>query len=191
MQSSSLTRQRSLPWVWDLPTLANISLYGLMYAGLMLLSYLLPTGDFLLRPGAALLLAVGAFYGPIVGFGTGLLGGLIADLAQDMLWIHWDIGLGVMGAIFGLFTIWKKESDSTVVAWAKMAILAVVGSFCGMFLAGLVDLFLGAPAVIAFYAWALPSSLLNALFAVIFGPLIYLLLAGKISNVKRRNFTRA
>lgn len=191
MQSSTLSRQSKRAWVWDLPTTANISVYGLMYAGLVLLAYFLPTGDFLLRPGAALLLAVGAAYGPVVGFGTGLLGGLIADLAQDMLWIHWDLGLGVMGAIFGLFTFWKKESDSAVVTWAKMAILAVVGSFCGMFLAGLVDLLLGAPAVIAFYAWALPSALLNALFAVAIGPLIYLFFTGKFCNVKRRNYTRA
>src|SRR5690606_17383781 len=98
---------------------------------------------------------------------------------------------GVMGAIFGLFTFWKKESDSAVVTWAKMAILAVVGSFCGMFLAGLVDLLLGAPAVSAFYAWALPSALLNALFAVAIGPLIYLFFTGKFFNVKRRNYTRA
>ncbi|MBO8127193.1 MAG: ECF transporter S component, partial [Firmicutes bacterium] len=148
--------------------LPNICLYGLLYAGLTLLAYLIPTGDFLLRPGAALLLVVGASLGPVVGFGAGFLGGFIADLAQNMLWIHWDIGLGIMGAIFGLFKYWRKDSEEGAFSFvdsAKLIFLAFAGSFIGMYFAGLVDLLLGAPALIAFYAWALPAALVNSVFA--------------------------
>lgn len=149
-----------------------ICLYALLYAALTLLAYFLPTGEFLLRPGAALLVLAGAVHGPLVGFGAGFLGGFIADLAQNMVWLHWDLGLGVMGGVCGLYRYWVgAEQGLTFKTSGQLGLLAVVGSFSGMFLAGLVDLLLGAPLIIAFYAWALPAALVNAFFGAIFGPL--------------------
>lgn len=178
MSSHSAAKGLHLPVQVQRGALPNACLYGLLYAALTLVAYLLPTGEFLLRPGAALLLFAGALYGPWVGFGAGLLGGLITDLAQGMIWLHWDLGLAIMGAIFGLFRYWKPEAVGYGLGlkeWGKLIFLAFAGSFIGMYLAGVVDLLLGAPALIAFYAWAFPAALINAVFAAVFGPLLVLL----------------
>ena len=176
MADNSLVRGQNHIFQVEKSTVPYLCLYALLYAALTLSAYFLPTGEFLLRPGAALLVLAGAIHGPLVGFGAGLLGGFIADLAQNMVWLHWDLGLGVMGGFCGLYCYWvgvEEEQRLTLKATGKLMLLAVVGSFSGMFLAGLVDLLLGAPPLIAFYAWALPAALVNAFFGAIFGPLLF------------------
>jgi energy-coupling factor transport system substrate-specific component len=57
-----------------------------------------------LRPGVAIPILCGAFFGPAAGFVTGFVGNLAADQFLGWgFWFYWYIGNGIMGLAAGLF----------------------------------------------------------------------------------------
>lgn len=148
---------------------------ALLYFLVGVAGYLIPTGSVIIKPAAAVLIFFGTLFGPVVGFATGFFGGFLLDLALGSIWLHWNVGAGIIGLVAGL--LWlsdgidnKKSLEGSDIV--NIALFAVLGSFIGMFFAGIVDLFLGAPAAIAMLDWAMPAAISNAVFGVVFGPLL-------------------
>ncbi|MDI3281085.1 MAG: ECF transporter S component [Bacillota bacterium] len=150
-------RSDALPMAWG----------AVLYALVATLTYLIPAGDLLLRPAAVVPVFLGTLYGPVVGFVAGLAGALLVDLFQQAVWIHWAIGNGFIGLSAGLLWLWSDvdaPGPLTAKDASKIIIFAVLGSFGGMFFAGLMDLFFGVPAAIALWTWALPAALSSSFF---------------------------
>lgn len=150
---------------WD--DMLRMAWGAVLYALVATLTYLIPAGDLLLRPAAAVPVFFGTLYGPVVGFVAGLVGALLVDLFQRAVWIHWAIGNGLLGLSAGLLWLWSDvdaPGPLTAKDASKIISFAVLGSFGGMFFAGLLDLLFGVPAAIALWTWALPAALSSSFF---------------------------
>ncbi|MGE5577331.1 MAG: ECF transporter S component [Syntrophothermus sp.] len=171
---SDLSRREKL-FHPDRHDLVLASAGALLYFLVGLAGYFAPTGSVIIKPAAAVLIFFGTLFGPVVGFAAGLFGGFLLDLALGSIWLHWNVGTGIIGLIAGLQWLYadidkKKSLEGSDIV--NIALFTVLGSFIGMFFAGIVDLFLGAPAAIALLDWAIPAAISNAVFGVVFGPLL-------------------
>lgn len=98
------------------------------------------SGNVSFRPAVAIVFFFGLAFGPIVGFITGMLGNILADLLSGGgFWIWWDLGNGLMGLVAGLFypymTTYRAMRD---LIFAEIAV--VLGAAVGMFVASLSEI---------------------------------------------------
>ena len=62
-------------------------------------------GNVGIRPAIVIPMFFGIAFGPIVGFITGFVGNILADMLSGYgFWIWWDLGNGIIGLIPGLFS---------------------------------------------------------------------------------------
>ena len=143
-------------------------------AGLYLLAgvlaYFIPDDALLPRVATVAVVAFGALYGSVVGSGVGLVGGVLSDVFYGSVWWHWDVGLGILGGIAGLGRMGGGGARVTARDVGKTAVMALVGSFAGMYFAGLVDVLAGTPAETALGNWAWRAAVSNAVFGATLGP---------------------
>lgn len=92
------------------------------------------------RPAVAIVFFFGLAFGPIVGFITGFLGNIIADLLSGYgFWIWWDVGNGLMGLVAGLFYVVMTDFRTLKdIIFAEIAV--VLGAAVGMFVASLTEI---------------------------------------------------
>jgi energy-coupling factor transport system substrate-specific component len=119
------------------------------------------------RPAVSIVFFFGLAFGPIVGFITGALGNIIADLlSSGTFWPWWDIGNGLMGLIAGLFMIYMLDyRRMRDLIWAEVAV--ILGSAIGMFLASITDIWVSgytfATAMATDFAPAFLTNIVNGL----------------------------
>lgn len=156
-------------------TTRDVALMGLgaaMYSVFAAATYFVPVAGMSLRPAIAIVTFFGAAFGPIVGFVVGTIGNLLCDFTWGEFWWNWDIGIGIIGLITGLWWLKTGGEYRAVKDIAVATILAVVGCFVGCFFAGLLDVAMGVPFEVAIYAWALPAAVTDAIFAVVLTPML-------------------
>lgn len=62
-------------------------------------------GNVGIRPAIVIPMFFGIAFGPIVGFISGFVGNILADMLSGYgFWIWWDLGNGIIGLIPGLFS---------------------------------------------------------------------------------------
>lgn len=155
------------PWEVDVRRVAiGAGLY--LLAGV--LAYFIPDDALLPRVATVAVVAFGALYGSVVGAGVGLVGGVLSDVFYGSVWWHWDVGLGILGGIAGLGRMGGGGARVTARDVGKTAVMALVGSFAGMYFAGLVDVLAGTPAETALGNWAWRAAVSNAVFGATLGP---------------------
>jgi len=98
-----------------------------------------------LWPVVAFPMFIGYVFGPVAGFTTGFLGGIIFNnIIFGEIWLSIDIGLGLEGLLMGLAALIlpeRKRRESTGLLWC--ALLAMVSSFASASFAALTDRFIG------------------------------------------------
>ncbi|RLI31297.1 hypothetical protein DRO48_01155 [Candidatus Bathyarchaeota archaeon] len=151
----------------------DVVLMGLgaaMYAVFAAVTYFIPIAGMSLRPAIAIVTFFGAAFGPHVGFVAGAIGNLLCDFTWGEFWWEWDVGVGIIGLISGLWWLKNKGNYEKGIDYAMAAILSVIGSFVGCFFAGFVDVAMGVPFEVAIYAWAFPGAASDAIFGLILTP---------------------
>jgi energy-coupling factor transport system substrate-specific component len=86
---------------------------------------------------------LGLIYGPIVGFFSGFLGKLVADLIlYQNIWIWWPIGFGLIGLICGMtyksYEIGKYEDGRKLF---KATLISVGAGIVSMIIPSLLSIF--------------------------------------------------
>ncbi len=130
---------------------------------------------FAIFPAIAVPIALGAKYGPIVGFLTGFGGKILADaLLYGGVWIFWPIGIGLMGLIAGLnfhkYYPGKYAKGSNLF---RLSLVVLLAAFIGSLIPSLLSIFtdqLGLLFPIIFYS--LPLFFIAAFNGVILAPII-------------------
>jgi len=125
------------------------------------------------RPAVAIVFFFGLAFGPVVGFITGFLGNIIADLLSAYgFWIWWDIGNGLMGLVAGLFYITMTDFRSLKdIIFAEIAV--VLGAAVGMFVASISEMWVsGVDFATAIASSFTPSFLTNIFWGLILTPIL-------------------
>jgi energy-coupling factor transport system substrate-specific component len=81
-------------------------------------------------PSAAIAMLSGYAWGARVGFLTGLLGSAISDaLLSRGLWLNWEIGVGLLGLVPGIFKArtGEKRGKSSVVLYVAIVVASAAG----------------------------------------------------------------
>jgi energy-coupling factor transport system substrate-specific component len=127
-----------------------------------------------IRPGVAIPLFFGAAFGPVVGFFTGFVGNIIADLLSGygFSW-NWSLGNGLMGLVAGLAAYYIRRMDSA----RSIAIavgFALLGIIVGMGFAAFTDIWVYSITPEAAWAEFLPVWISNSIAAIILLPILAL-----------------
>ena len=155
-------------------TTKDIVLMGIgaaMYAIFGSATFFIPVGGVSLRPAIALVSFFGALYGPIVGFVVGTLGNLLLDFTWGSFWWNWDIGVGIIGLVPGIWWYLRGGDIETSKDLIIVSVLGVIGCFIGLFFAGLIDVITGTPFDVAIYGWVVPAVITDSIFIIILTPL--------------------
>ncbi|MGQ4833742.1 MAG: ECF transporter S component [Candidatus Asgardarchaeia archaeon] len=142
-----------------------------MYAIFGSATFFIPVGGVSLRPAIAIVPFFGAMYGPIVGFVVGALGNLLLDFTWGSFWWNWDVGVGIIGLLPGIWWYLRNGEISTPKDLAMVVILGIIGCFVGLFFAGLIDIAMGTPFEVVIYAWVIPAAVTDAIFVAILTPI--------------------
>lgn len=115
------------------------ALYGVLSA-LINFAQIPGAGNVAISPAVSLVFFFGLAFGPIVGLFTGFVGNILSDLLSGAgFWIWWDLGVGLMGLVAGLFagymTSYRAVRDLII---AEIAV--VLGAAVGMFVASLSEI---------------------------------------------------
>ena len=125
------------------------------------------------RPAVSLVFFFGLAFGPWVGFFTGFVGNMLADLLSGYgVWIWWDIGNGILGLLPGLLmpymTTYRVLGDIV-----KAEISVFVASAVGMFLASLTELWVsGATWAAVITANFLPAFITDIIWGLVLVPVL-------------------
>lgn len=148
---------------------------SVLYAVLTAATNFIPLAGVSFRPAVAILVFLGVFYGPVVAFVSGTVGALIMDLIYGSVWLHWNIGNGLMGLFIGLVWLtrnYEEKEKLTFGDYAYISLFTIIGCFVGMIFAGLIDVIMGTPFSVAVVTWSLPAAISNSIFGIILGPLL-------------------
>jgi energy-coupling factor transport system substrate-specific component len=130
-------------------------------------------GNVAIRPAVAIVFFFGLAFGPWVGFFTGFVGNILADLLSGYgFWIWWDVGNGLMGLVPGLIAsgIVNFRSLSTIV---KGEIMVILGAAVGMFFASLTEIWVsGVTFATTLTINFIPSFVSNIVNGLILTPLL-------------------
>jgi len=115
----------------------------------------------------------GIAFGPIVGFITGFVGNILADMLSGYgFWIWWDLGNGIMGLIPGLFAalIFLYNEKKSILLGEVSVVLGVA---LGMAVASISEMWVsGADMNTVIFANFLPSFLTNIVWGLILLPIL-------------------
>ena len=139
-----------------------------------------------IRPAVAIPMFFGIAFGPWVGLLSGMVGNLISDLISGYgFWPWWDLGNGLMGLIPGLIhpmMVDYKSVKDIVLA----EVMVVVGSFVGMFVASLSEIWVsGVTFATTMSTNFLPAFISNVINGLILVPILMLAYSAIVSRSGR------
>jgi len=138
------------------------------------------------RPAVAIPMFFGLAFGPWVGLISGLVGNLISDLISGYgFWPWWDLGNGLMGLLPGLiYPLIVNFKSAKDYLWAE--IMVVVGSFVGMFVASLSEIWVsGVDFSTSMSTNFLPAFISNIINGLILVPILMLAYSAIVSRSGR------
>ncbi len=128
----------------------------------------------------------GIAFGPIVGFITGFVGNILADMLSGYgFWIWWDLGNGIMGLIPGLFAalIFLYNEKKSILLGEVSVVLGVA---LGMAVASISEMWVsGADMNTVIFANFLPSFLTNIVWGLILLPILMVAYAAIVQRSGR------
>jgi len=128
----------------------------------------------------------GIAFGPIVGFITGFVGNILADMLSGYgFWIWWDLGNGIIGLIPGLFSaLIVKYDEIKSILWGELSV--IVGSAAGMGLASASEFWVsGADFNTVLLANFVPSFVTNIIWGLVLLPLLMIAYAAILKRSGR------
>jgi len=156
-------------------TFRMILISSFLYGFCCYLTTTIPIEGSSLRPAVVVLTIFGALYGPVVGFLAGFIGSYVSDLLLMDVWIHWNLGNGLIGLFSGLPYFLKNfqpyEGRVKGIHYLWVAIWGIVGNYVGCFSAVLIDIVIESPDLDV-VGWALVPATVNALWVVTLGLLV-------------------
>ena len=143
-------------------------------------------GNVGIRPAIVIPMFFGIAFGPIVGFITGFVGNILADMLSGYgFWIWWDLGNGLIGLIPGMFSalIYRyNETKSILLGEASV----VLGSAVGMAVASLSELWVsGASMKTVIFANFIPAFLTNIVWGLVLLPILMIAYAAILKRTGR------
>jgi energy-coupling factor transport system substrate-specific component len=170
--------QRKSLWSFGTREVVFAAIGAALYGVLSALTYILQipgAGNVAVRPAVSIVFLFGLAFGPIVGFITGFLGNVIADLLTGGgFWFWWDLGNGLMGLVAGLFYVLMTDFRSLRdIIYAEIAV--VLGAAVGMFVASLSEMWVsGIDFATTMVQNFTPSFLSNIVNGLILTPILML-----------------
>ena len=130
-------------------------------------------GNVGIRPAVVIPMFFGIAFGPIVGFISGFVGNILADMLSGYgFWLWWDLGNGIMGLIPGLFAAMifiYNEKKSILLGEVSV----VLGVALGMAVASVSEMWVsGADINTVIFANFLPSFITNILWGLVLLPVL-------------------
>lgn len=143
-------------------------------------------GNVGIRPAVVIPMFFGIAFGPVVGFITGFVGNILADMLSGYgFWIWWDLGNGLMGLVPGLFSamIYKYNEQKSIILGEVSVIL---GAALGMGVASLSERWVsGADMNTVIFANFLPAFLTNILWGLVLLPILMVAYAAIVQRSGR------
>ncbi|HPL81583.1 MAG TPA: ECF transporter S component [Anaerolineaceae bacterium] len=143
-------------------------------------------GNVGVRPAIVIPMFFGIAFGPIVGFITGFVGNILADMLSGYgFWIWWDLGNGIIGLIPGIFSaLIVKYNETKSILWAELSV--ILGSAAGMGVASLSEIWVsGADMNTVFFANFLPAFVTNIIWGLVLLPLLMIAYAAILKRSGR------
>jgi len=143
-------------------------------------------GNVSIRPAVAIPMFFGVAFGPLVGFITGFVGNILADLLSGYgFWIWWDLGNGLLGLIPGLIYPAIENYRAGKSIW-QAELFVVLGALVGMGLASLSEMWVsGADMNTVIFANFLPAFLSDIVNGLILVPLLMIAYAAIVQRSGR------
>lgn len=117
---------------WNTKTIVGIAIGAALFGVLMNFGSIRVTTNTSLTTSYIVLPIVGALFGPLPAFLTGLIGNTIADLIGGWgLWFDWSFGNAVAGFFMGLLPLYGAKIEDGVFT-AKHAIIYAVVTVVGV-----------------------------------------------------------
>ena len=125
------TKKKSLGSIllgkWNTKTIVGIAIGAALFGVLMNFGSIRVTTNTSLTTSYIVLPIVGALFGPLPAFLTGLIGNTIADLIGGWgLWFDWSFGNAVAGFFMGLLPLYGAKIEDGVFTVKHAIIYAVV-----------------------------------------------------------------
>lgn len=143
-------------------------------------------GNVGIRPAIVIPMFFGIAFGPIVGFITGFVGNILADMLSGYgFWIWWDLGNGIIGLIPGLFSamIFKYNETKSIIL-GELSVL--LGSGIGMGVAALSERWVsGADMNTVIFGNFIPAFLTNLVWGLILLPVLMIAYAAIVQRSGR------
>ena len=112
---------------WNTKTIVGIAIGAALFGVLMNFGSIRVTTNTSLTTSYIVLPIVGALFGPLPAFLTGLIGNTIADLIGGWgLWFDWSFGNAVAGFFMGLLPLYGAKIEDGVFTVKHAIIYAVV-----------------------------------------------------------------
>ena len=112
---------------WNTKTIVGIAIGAALFGVLMNFGSIIVTTNTSLTTSYIVLPIVGALFGPLPAFLTGLIGNTIADLIGGWgLWFDWSFGNAVAGFFMGLLPLYGAKIEDGVFTVKHAIIYAVV-----------------------------------------------------------------
>ena len=112
---------------WNTKTIVGIAIVAALFGVLMNFGSIRVTTNTSLTTSYIVLPIVGALFGPLPAFLTGLIGNTIADLIGGWgLWFDWSFGNAVAGFFMGLLPLYGAKIEDGVFTVKHAIIYAVV-----------------------------------------------------------------
>ena len=125
------TKKKSLGSIllgkWNTKTIVGIAIGDALFGVLMNFGSIRVTTNTSLTTSYIVLPIVGALFGPLPAFLTGLIGNTIADLIGGWgLWFDWSFGNAVAGFFMGLLPLYGAKIEDGVFSVKHAIIFAIV-----------------------------------------------------------------
>ena len=125
------TKKKSLGSIllgkWNTKTIVGIAIGAALFGVLMNFGSIRVTTNTSLTTSYIVLPIVGALFGPLPAFLTGLIGNTIADLIGGWgLWFDWSFGNAVAGFFMGLLPLYGAKIEDGVFSIKHAIIFAIV-----------------------------------------------------------------
>lgn len=125
------TKKKSLGSIligkWNTKTIVGIAIGAALFGVLMNFGSIRVTTNTSLTTSYIVLPIVGALFGPLPAFLTGLIGNTIADLIGGWgLWFDWSFGNAVAGFFMGLLPLYGAKIEDGVFSVKHAIIFAIV-----------------------------------------------------------------
>ena len=143
-------------------------------------------GNVGIRPAVVIPMFFGIAFGPIVGFVTGFVGNILADMLSGYgFWVWWDLGNGLMGLIPGIFSamVYKYNEQKSII---QGEVSVLLGSALGMGVASFSEMWVsGADINTVIFANFLPAFLTNIVWGLILLPVLMIAYAAIVQRSGR------